>query len=145
MRKKNHIERTTFGVPRFFSAPTGWSVSYGKNKMILRRGKVQRLSWKETKEMMLDFMQEINDEKRHRFMAFGYGGQYTDKQKNYAFELISKSGVRATARTLKIPRRTLQRWCRKHYIYVERCPDWVYDRAERRRRRQAFWARRGYW
>jgi len=103
-----------------------------------------RLSWNETKEIMLDFMQGINDEKHYRFMAFGNGGRYTDKQKNYAFELISKSGIRATARILKIPRRTLQRWCRKHYIYVKRCPDWVYDWAERRQKRQFFWMCRGY-
>jgi hypothetical protein len=104
-----------------------------------------RLSRTEIKELILDFMQEINDEKRHEFMACGNGGRYTDKQKNYAFELVSESGIRATARILKIPRRTLQRWCRKYHIGVKRCPDWVYDWAERRRRRQAFWARRGYW
>jgi hypothetical protein len=113
------------------------AIAHGKETMI-------RPSWKETKEIFLDFFQDINDEKRYRFMDFGNGGRYTDKQKNYAFELISKSGVRATARILKTPRRTLQRWCRKHYIYVKRCPGWVYDWTERRRKRQFFWMCRGY-
>jgi hypothetical protein len=106
---------------------------------------MSKLSWNEMTELMLDFIQEINDEKRYEFMAFGEGGRYTDEQRNYAFELMKKSGIRATSRILHLPRRTLQRWCRRHRIYVRRCPDWVYDWAERRRRRQAFWARRGYW
>ncbi len=105
---------------------------------------MSKLSWKETKEIILDFMQGINDEKRYRFMAFGNSGRYKDKQKNYAFELIGKSGIRATARILKTPRRTLQRWCRANYILVKRCPDWVYGWAERRRKRRLFWLRRGY-
>jgi hypothetical protein len=109
---------------------------------IIKTGKP---SWKETKEIMLDFMQDLNEEKHYRFMAYGNGGQYTDRQKDYAFELIRKSGIRATARTLEIPRRTLQRWCRKYHIRVERCPDWVYEWAERRRRRRLFWQRRGYY
>lgn len=78
------------------------------------------------KELMLALIQEVNDEKHCRFMAYGNGGQYTDRQKNYAFKLIKKSGVRVTAKILKIPRRTLQRWCKKYHIRVKRCPDWVY-------------------
>ena len=111
-----------------------------------REIKTGRPNWNEKKEMFLEFWDGVNDDKRYRFITFGNrgGGRYTDKQKNYAFELIRKSGIRATARTLEIPRRTLQRWCRKYHIRVKRCPDWVYDWAERRQRRRAFWARRGY-
>jgi DNA invertase Pin-like site-specific DNA recombinase len=98
------------------------------------------------KEMFREFWDEVNYDKRFRFITFGdiNKGQYTDKQKNYAFELISKSGIRATARTLKTPRRTLQRWCKKYHIRVKRCPDWVYSWAERRRKHKLFWQRRGY-
>ncbi len=106
---------------------------------------MKKLGWKEMRDMMREYMEEeINYEKRGWFEALGEGGRYTQAQKLYAFELIRKHGIRATARTLHLPRRTLQRWCRKHRVYVKRCPDWVYDWAERRRRRQGFWARRGY-
>ena len=106
--------------------------------------KTGRPSRKETKEMFREFWEDVNFDKRFRFITYGNGGQYTDRQKDYAFELIEKSGVRATARILKIPRQTLQRWCRKHHIRVKRCPDWVYGWAERRRKRRLFWQRRGY-
>ena len=86
----------------------------------------------------------MNDEKRLYFLSLGSGGHYTEAQKQYAFELIREHGIRGTARILEIPRRTLQRWCRKHYITVKRCPNWVYDWAERRRKRREFWERRGY-
>lgn len=105
---------------------------------------MKKLGWKEMREIMLEFIEEVNDEKRYEFLAYGNGGRYTEQQKNYAFELIRKHGVRATARILQIPRRTLQRWCRHYRVYVKRCPDWVYGWAERRRKRQEFWARRGY-
>ena len=103
-----------------------------------------KLNRRETKQLMLEFIEELNYEKRSEFMALGNGGRYTEAQKEYAFGLIRKSGIRATARILKIPRRTLQRWSRKYRVYVKRCPDWVYGWAERRRKRQAFWASRGY-
>jgi hypothetical protein len=106
---------------------------------------MRRLSRREFKEMILGFMQFVSSMKRREFLSLGSGKRYTDKQKNYAFGILGNSGARATAKRLKIPRRTLQRWCRKKGIYVRRCPDWVYDWAERRRKRQAFWARRGYW
>jgi hypothetical protein len=105
---------------------------------------MRKLNRKEIKEIILDFMQGINNEKRYEFMAFGNDGRYTDKQKNYAFELIRESGIRATSKILKIPRRTLQRWCRKYDVYVRHCPDWVYGWAERRRKRRLFWQRRGH-
>ena len=54
-------------------------------------------------------IQEMNEDKRYSFMSFGKGRQYTESQKRYAFELINEHGMRATARILQIPRRTLQR------------------------------------
>ncbi|MHC4479066.1 MAG: hypothetical protein ACYTEL_25860 [Planctomycetota bacterium] len=87
----------------------------------------------------------FNEEKRAEFEALGQGGQYTDKQKAYAFNLIDESGIRATAKILRISRRTLQRWCRRHHVPVRRCPSWVYEWAERRRKRREFWQRRGYY
>ena len=88
--------------------------------------------------------EESNEEKRYEFETLGNDGQYTDEQRTYAFELLNESGIRATARILKIPRRTLQRWCKRHDIFVRRCPSWVYEWAERRRKRREFWQRRGY-
>ncbi len=104
-----------------------------------------KLSWKETRELMQGLIAQVNDDKRYKFMVLGNGGRYTDQQKIYAFGLIRKHGVRGTARILQIPRRTLQRWCRQYGIYVKRCPSWVYEWAERRRKRKEFWARRGYY
>ena len=89
--------------------------------------------------------EQANEKIRDIFASLGQGSHYTNEQKALAFELIDEYGIRATTKILGVPRRTLQRWCRKYHIEVERCPDWVYDWAERRRRRQAFWAKRGYW
>jgi transposase-like protein len=88
--------------------------------------------------------EEFNEEKRDEFESLGDGGQYTDDQRTYAFELIDQSGVRATARILRVPRRTLQRWCKRHGVLVTRCPCWVYEWAKRRRKRREFWRRKGY-
>ena len=96
------------------------------------------------KDLMRLMHKEIYEEKRELFESLGNGGQYTESQKRYAFELISEYGVRATARILHIPRRTLQRWCRKNGVYVRRCPPWVYEWAERRRKKRQFWQYRGY-
>ena len=82
--------------------------------------------------------EQLNEDKRIEFECMGDGGHYCEKQKNYVFELIDQYGIRATARILKIPRGTLQRWCKKHFMYVRRCPDWVYGWAERRRKRREF-------
>ena len=81
----------------------------------------------ENKIMLKALAEEFNEEKRYWFQALGGGAQYTKKQKDYAFELIDQYSIRATERILKIPRRTLQRWCRANFIYVKRCPDWVYE------------------
>ena len=94
--------------------------------------------------LIQQWIQEANEEKQFEFLSLGNDGQYSQEQKEYAFSLISENGVRATARILQIPRRTLQRWCSRQGVYVKRCPDWVYDWAERRRKRNEFWARRGY-
>ena len=96
------------------------------------------------KAMFRAMAEESNEEKRYEFETLGNDGQYTDEQRTYAFELLNESGIRATARILKIPRRTLQRWCKRHDIFVRRCPSWVYEWAERRRKRREFWQRRGY-
>jgi hypothetical protein len=87
---------------------------------------------------------EFNEEKRYSFISLGKGRQYTRAQKYYAFELINEHGVRATARILQMPRRTLQRWCRQDGIYVKRCPSWVFEWAERRQKKRRFWQYRGY-
>jgi hypothetical protein len=83
-----------------------------------------------------------NEEMRAKFESLGQGSRYTDEQKAFAFAFIEELGIRATSRMLKMPRRTLQRWCRKHKVHVKRCPDWVYEWAARRRRRNAFWQSR---
>ena len=96
------------------------------------------------KAMYRAMAEEFNEEKRAEFVFLGDGGRYTDEQRDYAFELIAEKGIRATTRILKIPRRTLQRWCRENGVWVKRCPSWVYEWAENRRKRRLFWQRRGY-
>jgi DNA-directed RNA polymerase specialized sigma54-like protein len=54
--------------------------------------------------------EESNEEKRYEFESLGDDGQYTDEQRTHAFELINESGIRATARILKIPRRTIAKY-----------------------------------
>ncbi len=103
------------------------------------------MSKAETRRLILMMQQQFYEDKRYHFLALGNEGQYTESQKHFAFELISEYGIRATARILQIPRRTLQRWCRKYNIYVRLCPSWVHEWAERRRKRKEFWARRGYY
>lgn len=102
------------------------------------------MSTMSTKELMRLCHQEIYEQKRSCFEALGEDSQYSEAQKHYAFELISEYGIRATARILQIPRRTLQRWCRLYGIYVKRCPSWVFEWARRRRKKHRFWQYRGY-
>ena len=78
------------------------------------------------------------------FRGNGHGGHYTGEQKAYAFQLIEENGIRATAKILEIPRRTLRRWCRESHVFVKRRAYGVYDWAERRRKRREFWQRSGY-
>ena len=99
---------------------------------------------KEIKQLIIAMQKLFDEEKRDYFLHLGNNGHYTHRQKKYAFELITEYGIRATSKILKIPRRTLQRWCRGNNIYVRRCPSWVYGWVERRRRKREFWERRGY-
>src|SRR3972149_1642428 len=102
------------------------------------------MSKTETRAMIRALVEQANEEKRDWFESLGRGYRYNREQKAYGFELIRESGVRATARILNIPRRTLQRWCRKHQVFVRRCPSWVYEWAERRRKKRTFWQPIGY-
>ena len=100
---------------------------------------------KTIKALIRLMQQQIYDEMALNFRALGNGGRrYTRPQKDYAIDQIDQYGVRATARILEMPRRTLQRWCRKYNVYVRRCPSWVYDWAAKRRKRRTFWERKGY-
>lgn len=102
------------------------------------------MSKAETRRLILMMQQQFYEDKRYDFLDLGKGGQYTESQKHFAFELIDEYGIRATARILQIPRRTLQRWCRQYGIYVKRCPSWVFEWARRRRKKRRFWQYRGY-
>ena len=93
---------------------------------------------------IIQAQQQFYEEMRCEFQGLGSGSRYSQRQKEYALRLIDDLGVRATAKVLQMPRRTLQRWCRERLKYVQRCPDWVYSWAARRRERREFWARRGY-
>lgn len=88
-----------------------------------------------------------NEEMQMQFVSLGKGNRYyySDRQKDFALSLINDYGVRGTARMLLLPRRTIQRWCRRYGKQVKRCPSWVYDWAERRRKKREFWERRGYY
>ncbi|HSW00525.1 MAG TPA: hypothetical protein VLI39_10155 [Sedimentisphaerales bacterium] len=97
-----------------------------------------------TRAMILQAQQMVYDEMAEEFEAMGTGGRYNQEQKDYALGLIDECGVRATARILQLPRRTLQRWCRSEHKYVRRCPDWVYSWAAQRRKKRELWSRRGY-
>ena len=103
----------------------------------------------ETKNFILQIVNEKNTECYWDFQYLGKVKRkkrhYTEDQKKYAFEMIEEKGIRATAKVLKVPRRTLQRWCRKYNIYVKRCPDWVFEWARYRRQRRDKWRCRGYY
>jgi ActR/RegA family two-component response regulator len=92
-----------------------------------------------------------NEAKRAEFEHLGYKkttNRYTKEQKDYAIRLAQESGVRATSRILGLHRKTIQRWLRTHGVWVKRCPDWVFDWAYWRRKRNEKWERirayRGY-
>lgn len=97
-----------------------------------------------TRAFIKQAQQSIYDEMCVEFDVMGTGGRYSQEQKDYALDLIDRYGVRATARILQLPRRTLQRWCRSENKYARRCPDWVYSWAAKRRKKREFWGRRGY-
>jgi hypothetical protein len=98
-----------------------------------------------TKKLIIQAQQQVYEQMRFEFLALGRGGRYSERQREYAFNLIDEFGVRATSRILRMPRRTLQRWCRRSGVYVKRCPYWIYRWAEKRRKRREFWQRRGYY
>jgi hypothetical protein len=82
--------------------------------------------------------QQVYDDMRLEFEAMATGSPYNQRQKEYALRLIDEYGVRAVARILELPRRTLQRWCREQSKYVKPCPDWVRSWAARRQKRRGF-------
>lgn len=94
--------------------------------------------------MIIQAQPAAHDEKRVEFEAMSMAGRYCQAQKGYALKLIDEYGLRATARILRLPRRTLQRWCRVRRKYVPRGPKWVHSWAAQRRKRRAFRVRRGY-
>jgi len=89
--------------------------------------------------------QQFYDDIKAEFFSLDNGGHYTSLQKDYAFQTIEEYGIRATSRILSVPRRTLQRWCRLYNVNVKRYPAWVYEWAEKRRKRREFWQRKGYY
>jgi hypothetical protein len=100
----------------------------------------------DTKFLLRIFNWAENEKVRKRFLSLGDGKKvYSKAQKHFALSLIDENGVRATAKMLEIPRRTVQRWCRASGKPVKRCPAWVYDWAYRRYKRREFWRRRGYY
>lgn len=96
-----------------------------------------------TRAFIIQAQQAVYDEMCMEFEGMSTGGQYNQEQKDYALGLIDEYGVRATARILQLPRKTLQRWCRGQGKYVRRCPNWVYSWAAKRRKKREFWSRRG--
>lgn len=100
----------------------------------------------ERRMFCLEMINETNMETQVEFAILGKGKRtYTGGQRDFVLSLIDQYGVRATSRILQIPRRTIQRWCRKRGKFVSRCPYWVYRWAEARRKRREFWRRRGYY
>ena len=98
-----------------------------------------------SKALIRQMIELSNREMQDRFVLLGDGSRtYTARQKEYALSLIDIYGVRATSRMLQVPRRTIQRWCQQYQKRVDRCPPWVQDWAERRRKRREFWERLGY-
>ena len=96
-------------------------------------------------------IEQFNEEKRFCFAALGYerkGLRFHPDQRAYAVRMAQESGVRGTARILRLHRKTIQRWLRAEGIWVQDCPDWVHDWAYWRRKRREKWerikARRGY-
>jgi len=85
------------------------------------------------------------ESQRMEFYSLGSGGRYSREQKSYVVDKAQEIGVRATARLLRIPRRTIQRWLREKGIEVKRCPDWVYQWAYWRRKSREKWERIKYY
>ena len=110
---------------------------------------MNRLDRLSTRALIKLWIELENDKQMNYFNSLNSkGGHYSAEQKAYAIEKTRAIGVRSTSRLLKVPRRTIQRWLRSEGITVKRCPDWVYDWAYWRRKRQGKWGRikayRGY-
>jgi len=100
---------------------------------------------KDPELLKLALVELQNEETKSVFALLEKGKRnYTSQQKDFVLSLIDSYGVRGTARVLLLHWRTIQRWCRQYGKQVQRCPLWVYDWAERRRKRREFWQRRGY-
>ena len=97
----------------------------------------------ETRALIRASIEEEILDKRAEFRALGSGKKrYTEEQKEYVINKAQEIGVRATARLLQLPRKTIQRWLRVKGIQVKRCPSWVYDWVYWRRKRRENWERR---
>ena len=94
--------------------------------------------------LKLSMVEEQNAYERAEFRALSPGPRglrYTPRQRAWAVSKAGEIGVRATARLLRMERRTIQRWLRAGGVRVSRAPYWVYEWAETRNRRRAKWAR----
>lgn len=47
----------------------------------------------ERRQLMIVMQQQIYEDKRYDFLDLGKGGQYTEAQKHFAFELISELSI----------------------------------------------------
>ena len=96
----------------------------------------------DTKSLIRAFIEDENENVRAEFESLGVGGwRYSKEQKEFAIRKAQETGVRATARVLKIPRKTIQRWLRAAGIQVARCPEWVHGWAYWRRKKREKWER----
>ena len=109
------------------------------------------MTTQDTKNAIRAFIEDLNEEKRSEFRVLGYRKKkrrYTQKQKNYAIALAQEKGVRASAKVLRLHRKTIQRWLRAKGIWVKRYPDWLLDWVYWRNKRREKWERirryRGY-
>jgi hypothetical protein len=101
-----------------------------------------RLDRLSTKELIRLFIERDNENQRSLFYSYNpSGGRYTKEQKKFTIEKARSIGVRATARLLQLPRRTIQRWLRAEGTSVKLCPDWIYEWAYWRKKRQEKWKR----
>lgn len=100
----------------------------------------------ETRMLIKASIEEEMLNKRAEFRSLGSGKKrYTEEQKEYTINEAREIGVRATARFLQLPRKTIQRWLRVKGIQVKRCPSWVYEWAYWRRKRWENWERRRFY
>ena len=96
----------------------------------------------DTKALIKAFIEEEKANTRAEFESLGSGSwRYSRDQREFAIRKAQEVGVRATARVLKIPRKTIQRWLKAADIQVERCPEWVYGWAHWRKKKREKWER----